>query len=87
MDPVSMMLVLSIGSIVGWLAAMYVKDALPGLIGHVVIATIGAFIAGYLALRLFPGLYFFGLVVGAFIGAAGLLYLVRFKNWRYPNKK
>jgi uncharacterized membrane protein YeaQ/YmgE (transglycosylase-associated protein family) len=45
MDPVSMMLVLSIGSIVGWLAAMYVKDALPGLIGHVVIATIGAFIA------------------------------------------
>jgi uncharacterized membrane protein YeaQ/YmgE (transglycosylase-associated protein family) len=52
-----------------------------------VIATIGAFIAGYLALRLFPGLYFFGLVVGAFIGAAGLLYLVRFKNWRYPNKK
>jgi uncharacterized membrane protein YeaQ/YmgE (transglycosylase-associated protein family) len=81
MDPVSMMLVVSIGSIVGWLAAMYVKDALPGLIGHVVVGTIGTFLAGNLALWVFPGFYFFGLIAGAFIGGAGLLYLVRFKNW------
>jgi uncharacterized membrane protein YeaQ/YmgE (transglycosylase-associated protein family) len=41
MDPLGMMIILSIGNVVGWLTAMYVKNALPGLIGHIVISTIG----------------------------------------------
>ncbi len=52
MDPVSMMIILSIGNVVAWLAGMYVKNALPGLIGHVVVSTIGALNADYLCLRI-----------------------------------
>jgi len=81
-----MMIILSIGNVVGWLAAMYVKDALSGLIGHIVISTIGAFIAGYLSLRIFPEFDKFGMIVGAFIGAVLLLFIVRFRNWHWPRK-
>ena len=66
MDPFSIVIILSIGNVVAWLAALYVKDAARGLIGHVVVATTGAFIAGYLALWLFPNLYAFGMMTGAF---------------------
>ncbi len=81
MDPFSIVIILSIGNVVAWLAALYVKDAARGLIGHVVVATTGAFLAGYLALWLFPDLYAVGMIVGALIGAAVLLYFVRFKKW------
>ena len=46
------------------------------------VATTGAFFAGYLALWLFPDLYAVGMTIGAFIGAVGLLYFVRFKKRR-----
>ncbi len=82
MDPFSVIIILSIGNIVAWLAALYVKDAARGLIGHVVVATTGAFIAGYLALWLFPNLYAFGMMAGAFVGPVFLLYFVRLRTWR-----
>ena len=82
MDPYSMMIIISIGNVVGWLAGIYVKNALPGLIGHVVISTIGAFVGGYLSLRVFPGFGKYGMIISAFIGAALLLFVVRFRNWR-----
>ena len=82
MDPVSVIIILTIGNIVAWLAALYVKDAARGLIGHVVVATAGAFIAGYLTLWLFPNLYAFGMMTGAFIGAVFMLYFVRLRTWR-----
>ena len=56
MDPISQMIMISIGNVVAWLAAIYVKDALPGLIGNLVISTTGAFVAGYLCLRFLPEL-------------------------------
>jgi uncharacterized membrane protein YeaQ/YmgE (transglycosylase-associated protein family) len=74
--------VLSIGNIVAWLAALYVKDAARGLIGHVVVATTGAFIAGYLALLFFPDRHALGMMTGAFLGAVFLLYFVRLRTWR-----
>ena len=83
MDPFSIIIILGIGNIVAWLAALYVKDAARGLIGHVVVATTGAFIGGYLALWLFPNLYAFGMMTGAFIGAVLSLYFLRLKA-RYP---
>lgn len=93
MDPFSVIIVLSIGNIVAWLAAMYVKDAARGLIGHVVVATTGAFIAGYLALWLFPDRHALGMMTGAFMGAVFMLYIVRLRTWRskvidrpYPGK-
>ena len=82
MDPFSVIIILSVGNIVAWLAALYVKDAARGLIGHVVVATTGAFIAGYLTLWLFPNLYAFGMMTGAFVGAVFLLYFVRLRTWR-----
>jgi uncharacterized membrane protein YeaQ/YmgE (transglycosylase-associated protein family) len=82
MDPVSVIIILSIGNFVAWLAALYVKDAARGLIGHVVVATTGAFIAGYLTLWLFPNLYVFGMITGAFLGAVFMLYFVRLRTRR-----
>ncbi len=82
MDPIRVIIILTIGNIVAWLAALYVKDAARGLIGHVVVATTGAFIAGYLTLWLFPNLYTFGMMTGAFVGAVFMLYFVRLRTWR-----
>jgi uncharacterized membrane protein YeaQ/YmgE (transglycosylase-associated protein family) len=76
------MIIISIGNVVGWLAAMYVKNALPGLLGHVVISTIGAFIGGCLSLRILGESNKFAMIINAFIGAALLLYIVRFRTWR-----
>ncbi|MDH3911406.1 MAG: GlsB/YeaQ/YmgE family stress response membrane protein [Rhodospirillales bacterium] len=77
-----MMIIISIGNVVGWLASIYVKNALPGLLGHVVISTTGAFIGGYLSLRIFSESDKFSMIISAFIGAALLLFIVRFRNWR-----
>jgi uncharacterized membrane protein YeaQ/YmgE (transglycosylase-associated protein family) len=82
MDPYSMMIMISIGNVVGWLANMYVTNALSGLIGHVVISTIGAFIGGYFLLRFLAESDNLSMIVSAFIGAGLLLFLVRFRNWR-----
>ena len=81
MDPYSMMIIISIGNVVGWLTGMYVKNALPGLIGHVVISTIGAFIGGYLSLRICTESDKFSMIISACIGAVLLLFVVRFRNW------
>ncbi len=82
MDPYSMMIMFSIGNVVGWLTGMYVKNALPGLIGHVVISTIGAFIGGYLSLGIFTESDKISMIVSGFIGAVILLYVLRFRIWR-----
>ena len=82
MDPFSVVIILGIGNIVAWLAALYVKGAARGLIGHVVVATTGAFIAGYLALWLFPNLYALGMMAGAVMGAVFMLYFVRLRTRR-----
>lgn len=83
MDPVSQIIVLNIGNVVAWLAALYVQGTLRGLIGNVIVSTIGAFAGGLLALQLLPKLDKPGMIVGAFAGAALLLYLVRLKPWHW----
>ena len=82
MDPLTMMVMLSIGNVVGWTAAMYVPRALPGLIGHVVIASIGAFAGGYSALALFPAHAGVSVIPTAFAGAVLLLYVLRLRKLR-----
>ena len=73
---------IGIGNAVGWTAAIYVKDALPGLIGHVVVSTIGAFVAGYLSLALFPAAAQLGMTLFGIAGAALLLYVTRLRKLR-----
>lgn len=81
MDLASIIILLSIGNVVGWLAAIYVKGALRGLIGHVAIATIGAFGSGYLSQTLFPEFEKLGMTLAAISGAVLLLFAVRFREW------
>lgn len=71
------MIFISIGNAVAWLAAIYVKNADRDLLGNVVVGTVGAFIAGYLSLRLFPAFDTFGMIAGACIGAVLLILAVR----------
>ena len=81
MHMVNVAIILSIGNCVAWIAALYVKDAERGLIGHVIVSTIGAFIAGYLALTFASQYGVPGMMIAAFIGSPLLLYFVRFRKW------
>ena len=81
MHLVHVAIILAIGNFVAWIVALYVKDAVSGLIGHVIASTIGGFIGGYLGLIFIPQLGVVGLMLGGFIGSGLLLYLVRFKKW------
>ncbi len=86
MHAVNVVIILCIGNIVAWVVGIYVKGAMPGLMGHVAVSTIGAFIAGYLTLEFGPEFGAVGMIPPAFIGAGLLLYLVRFKKWGWRNK-
>lgn len=75
----SILLIIIIGAIAGWLAGTIVKGFGFGLLGNIVVGIVGAFIAGLI----FPviGLGFGGGILGgiihATIGAVILLFLIR----------
>jgi uncharacterized membrane protein YeaQ/YmgE (transglycosylase-associated protein family) len=75
----SLILVLVIGLIAGWLAAKIVTGGGLGIIGDIVVGIVGAFIAAWLfpklGLRLGTGI--FREIIDATIGAVILLALVR----------
>ena len=83
---VNVAIILCVGNFVAWMVAMYVPNAVSGLLGHLVVSTIGAFIAGYLILEIVPQYGAAGMIPGAFIGAVVLLYFVRFKKWSWQKK-
>ena len=75
----SILLIIIIGAIAGWLAGKIVKGFGFGLLGNIVVGIVGAFIAGLI----FPviGLGFGGGILGGIIhatlGAVILLFLIR----------
>ncbi|MFO8126835.1 GlsB/YeaQ/YmgE family stress response membrane protein [Yoonia sp.] len=75
----SILVIIIIGAIAGWLAGQIVKGFGFGLLGNIVVGIVGAFVAGLI----FPvvGLGFGGGIVGsiihATIGAVILLFLIR----------
>lgn len=75
----SILVIIIIGGIAGWLAGLIVKGFGFGLLGNIVVGIVGAFVAGLI----FPviGLGFGGGVVGSIIhatlGAVILLFLIR----------
>ena len=73
MDPMSQIIAINIGNVVAWLAAIYLSDALRGLIGHVVLGMTGALIAAHLSQALLPG-HLPAMILAAFLGAATLIY-------------
>lgn len=83
MNWVYVAIILSIGNFIAWIVAIYVKDAVKGLLGHVLCSTLGAFIGGYLSLYFFPKYGAAALILIAFIGGGLLLYLVRFRKWNW----
>jgi uncharacterized membrane protein YeaQ/YmgE (transglycosylase-associated protein family) len=75
----SILVIVIIGAIAGWLAGQIVKGFGFGLLGNIVVGILGAFVAGLI----FPviGLGFGGDIVGAIIhatlGAVILLFLIK----------
>lgn len=77
-DFVSLIIFLIVGLIAGWLADVAVKDVSFGLLGHLIIGVIGAFIGGFLF-----GLIGIGsggivwAIISAFVGAVVLLLIIK----------
>lgn len=75
----SILIILLIGAIAGWLAGQIVSGFGYGLLGNIVIGIVGAFIAGAILPRI--GLGFGGgilaAIVHATIGAVILLFLIK----------
>jgi uncharacterized membrane protein YeaQ/YmgE (transglycosylase-associated protein family) len=68
MDLTSLIVIIIIGAIAGWIAGQVVKGAGFGLVGDIVVGIIGALVAGWLFPRI--GLSLGGGIIGAIISAA-----------------
>jgi len=78
MDAVSMMILISIGNVVAWVAAMRGRPAERMLLLNVVVCCLGAFAGGGLAVWLTPtGLARIPLIFLGFLGALLALRLTR----------
>jgi uncharacterized membrane protein YeaQ/YmgE (transglycosylase-associated protein family) len=75
----SLLIILLIGAIAGWLAGQIVQGTGFGLIGDIVIGIVGAFIASWLfpQLGIHLGAGIVGAIIAATIGAIVLLIVVR----------
>ncbi|MCP5373760.1 MAG: hypothetical protein H6907_18680 [Hyphomicrobiales bacterium] len=82
MHPVDLFILFSIGQVVSWLATLYVETDPRRLLGHAVVATLGAFLGGYVATLLFPPTAKLALIGGGFLGAIVLLVVLRFRKAR-----
>lgn len=76
----SILILLVIGAIAGWLAGLLVKGYGFGLVGNIVVGIVGAFIAGLILPRIgltFGGNAIIAAIIHATIGAVILLLLIR----------
>jgi uncharacterized membrane protein YeaQ/YmgE (transglycosylase-associated protein family) len=80
MHVVDMFILISIGQVVGFLAIMYVeKDLRRGFV-HFIVTTAGAFIGGYLSLKLISEYSKFSMIFSAFFVSILLLSVLRFRQ-------
>lgn len=75
-DLQSLIILLVIGAIAGWLAGQIVKGYGFGLVGNIVVGVIGAFIGQWLFPALGLGSDLIGLIISATLGAIILLFLI-----------
>ncbi len=75
----SLLIILFVGLIAGWLAGKIVQGTGFGLIGDLVVGILGAFIGDWLIPRvgLHLGMGLFGAILNATIGAIVLLLIIR----------
>ena len=76
-------IILSVGNFVAWMVAIYVPSSVRGLLGHVLASTLGAFVGGYAALATVPHHGVVGLLPASLVGSVVVLYLIRFRKWRW----
>ena len=74
----SLLTILLIGAIAGWLAGLIVKGYGFGLLGNIIVGIIGAFVGSWLlgALGVSLGGGIAGAIIGAVIGAVVVLFLL-----------
>jgi len=79
MEPGSLIALLLVGLIAGWLAGKLIDGTGFGLIGDPIVCIIGAFIGNWLlgALGLFIGMGLIGAIISATIGAVVLLVVIK----------
>ncbi len=75
-DPQSLIILLIVGAVAGWLAGTIVKGYGFGLVGNIVVGVVGAFIGGYLLPGYLPLEGLLGSIVSATIGAVILLFII-----------
>jgi uncharacterized membrane protein YeaQ/YmgE (transglycosylase-associated protein family) len=74
----SLIVLLIVGAIAGWLAGQIVRGFGFGLVGNIVVGIIGAVVAGWLFPRLGVNLGggLIGSIIAAAIGAVNLLFII-----------
>jgi uncharacterized membrane protein YeaQ/YmgE (transglycosylase-associated protein family) len=76
----SILILLLVGAIAGWLAGIVVKGGGFGLVGDIVVGILGAFVGGWLFGMLgiaLPGPAIVATIISATVGAIVLLLIVR----------
>ena len=73
MHDFNFIIIISISSSIGWIAAIYVDDDLPLAIGYFVSSVTGAFTASYMTLWFLPQYGNAGVVMAALIGSIVLV--------------
>ena len=78
MDIQTLLIILAIGAVAGWLAGVIMKGGGFGLLGDIVIGIIGAFIGGFLfsLLGISAG-GLIGQIITATVGAVVLIFVLR----------
>jgi uncharacterized membrane protein YeaQ/YmgE (transglycosylase-associated protein family) len=86
LDPGGIIAWLIVGLVAGWLGGQFMKGGGYGLIGDIVVGSIGAFVGGLLFSLLLPGssVELIGSIVVAFVGAVVLIAIVRALPGRSP---
>lgn len=78
MDIQSLLIILAIGAVAGWLAGIIMSGSGYGLLGDIVIGIIGAFIGGFLfGLLGFAATGLIGQIISATVGAIVLIFILR----------
>lgn len=78
MDIQTILIILAIGAVAGWLAGVIMQGSGYGLLGDIVIGVIGAFIGGILfGLLGFAAVGLIGQIISATVGAIVLIFVLR----------
>jgi uncharacterized membrane protein YeaQ/YmgE (transglycosylase-associated protein family) len=84
----SLLVILLVGLVAGWLAGQVTQGSGFGLIGDLVVGLLGALVGNWLLpqLNIHLGVGIIALIINAFIGAIVLLLMLRLiggRGWRY----